>query len=137
MTATPPDAAYGMHQLAVCAMKCQTYLRHHSRGDEQAREHQSCHDEEHGSPAEPFADIAADGTSQTMPVSRQIIISSMWRGMPLSGVRRIITTGYVYFFISKIPSTSCSTNGPSLHSRRTLGSRHSSPCQTFLGMSTP
>ena len=41
------------------------------------------------------------------------------------------------FFISKIPSTSCSTKGPSLHSRSTLGSRHSSPCQTFLGISTP
>jgi len=39
---------------------------------------------------------------------------------------------------SSTPSTSCSTNGPSLHSNTTLPlSRLSSLCQTPLGMSTP
>ena len=42
-----------------------------------------------------------------------------------------------HVFISSIPSISCSTNGPSLHSSSMLGSRHSTPCHTFLGMSTP
>ena len=44
---------------------------------------------------------------------------------------------WIHFFSSNIPSTSCSTKGPALHSSRTLGSKHSSPCQTFSGMSAP
>ena len=39
---------------------------------------------------------------------------------------------------SSIPSTSCGTKGPSLHSKNTLpDSRDSTLCHTFLGMSTP
>ena len=49
----------------------------------------------------------------------------------------VIQHNSYFSLISKIPSTSCSTNGPSLHSKSTLGSKHSTPCHTFLGMSTP
>ncbi len=56
-------------------------------------------------------------------------------GVPVIIIIQLLLIGY--FLISNIPSTSCSTNGPALHSRRTLGSKHSSPCQTFSGMSTP
>lgn len=45
-----------------------------------------------------------------------------------------------HFFtgISSMPSSSCGTNGPSLHSKMTeTDSMDSSLCQTFLGISTP
>lgn len=45
---------------------------------------------------------------------------------------------HTHFLSSKIPSTSCGTNGPSLHSNTTLpDSKLSSLCHTPLGISTP
>ena len=45
----------------------------------------------------------------------------------------------IYYLLTiRIPSSSCGTNGPSLHSKITLpGSKDSSLCHTFLGISTP
>ena len=56
------DAANGMHQLAVGTMKRLAHLWHHPQSDEQAYEHQHCHNKEYGSPSEPITDIPADGT---------------------------------------------------------------------------
>ena len=43
-----------------------------------------------------------------------------------------------YLLTMRTPSSSCGTNGPSLHSKKTeLDSKHSTLCHTFLGISTP
>ena len=58
------------------------------------------------------------------------------RGLSLAFVENQLTTN-PKVYILRIPSTSCGTNGPCLHSKMTLDSRASSLCHTFLGMSMP
>ena len=58
------DAAYGMHQLAIGAFERERHLRHHPQRDKQSDQHQKGYDEEHPSPPQPVAHIAADGTGR-------------------------------------------------------------------------